>query len=626
VPETVLPDKDPTYQPNVGGTVSAAAMPAGYTDLEVLGVGGMGTVYKARNPRLDRWVALKMLRSLRPDLLARFQREARVMARLSHPHIVQVFELIDLNSQPCLVMEYVPGGSLEERLRQTAVSAKESARLLAVIARAVEAAHKAGVVHRDLKPGNVLLAEPVPGSPNNVLGACPKVSDFGLARLAGDQGHTGSGEVLGTPHYMSPEQALGRVNEIGPPTDVWALGVILYRCLTGHLPFKAESTLETLDKVRHEEPRPSFGPDVPPELARLCLRCLEKKPHNRPSMSELASTLELAACSVPDQVPSELPVSRSTPAVASGEWDTQPPVVVTGHAKGGQVTRLTPVAKKRRLAVPLALAAGLLVFCIAGVVLALVLNKGTDGKTPVVINGDNDQDKDAGAKIDRDKVKVKDDSREQVRPEILDQPKVEQRPRVKQFLVKHWKATPIEYTGEIGERVQEAKFGDQVRIEVTFAEPAFAYLIAFNADGEEQLLWPVGEDLQPNDSVAPPLKADFIHPARKGKVWNLDDDEGGGLQAFTVVASVEPLPSFAAWKKKRGAAKWKKLPPGEGVWDGDPEGVTRRPVGMGRPMVRGKEVDEPNRPPLDELCRSLKVGGVETVTGVAFGVKPKEVK
>src|SRR5262249_11434930 len=139
---------------------------------------------------------------------------------------------------------------LEERLSGP-LPPPESARLLAILAWAVHAAHEKGIVHRDLKPANVLLDEPVEGSADNVLGGYPRISDFGLAAVAGEaSGRTLSGMMLGTPAYMSPEQAAGRTREVGPATDVWALGVILYRCLTGVLPFKGDSMLETLERIK----------------------------------------------------------------------------------------------------------------------------------------------------------------------------------------------------------------------------------------------------------------------------------------------------------------------------------------------------------------------------------------
>jgi formylglycine-generating enzyme required for sulfatase activity/serine/threonine protein kinase len=265
-----------------------------------VGRGGMGEVYKAFDPRLKRWVALKWVRvdRARAEHLARFRREAEALARLAHPHIVKVHGLTQRDGEPILEMEYVTGGTLEDRLGDARVAPTEAARLVSILAWAVHASHEAGVVHRDLKPANVLMDGPVAGNPGNVLGGFPKISDFGLAALTdAGSGQTLSGSLVGTPAYMSPEQAAGKTKEVGPPADVWALGVILYRCLSGELPFCGDSVLDTLERIKTMRLRPLREPcpDVSAELEEVCLACLRKDLRGRPTAAELAGRLDSLA-------------------------------------------------------------------------------------------------------------------------------------------------------------------------------------------------------------------------------------------------------------------------------------------------------------------------------------------
>jgi serine/threonine protein kinase len=268
---------------------ASEAMPAvtGYDVLGVLGRGGMGVVYQARDTALNRVVALKMILAgghASPGQRARFRAEAGALARLHHPHIVQVHAFGEHAGQPYFVMEYVEGGSLGRKLRRQPEPPPAAARLVFLLARAVHAAHQAGIIHRDLKPGNVLLAPPADEPALNSAWGWPKVTDFGLARHLDDPtALTVSGAVLGTPSYMAPEQALGKIRELGPATDVWALGAILYELLTGRPPFLAETALLTLEQVRTQAPAPPsrLNPETPSALEEVCLRCLEKEPGER---------------------------------------------------------------------------------------------------------------------------------------------------------------------------------------------------------------------------------------------------------------------------------------------------------------------------------------------------------
>jgi eukaryotic-like serine/threonine-protein kinase len=293
------PTGDEPTVPQDGRSPTAGPLPQvpGYEVLGVLGRGGMGVVYRARHRALKRLVALKMVRAgdaADPEQCARFKAEAEAAARLQHPNIVQVYEVGEHEGRPLLALEYVDGGSLAQRLDGTPLPARPAAALVEVLARAIHHAHQHGVIHRDLKPGNVLLlssGDPGASTPGSPLhGVVPKITDFGLAKQLGDEsGHTRTGAILGTPSYMAPEQAEGRPGAAGPAADVYALGAVLYELLSGRPPFKAATVLETLDQVRTAEPVPPrrLQPNLPRDLETICLKCLHKEPEKRYAGADL---------------------------------------------------------------------------------------------------------------------------------------------------------------------------------------------------------------------------------------------------------------------------------------------------------------------------------------------------
>jgi WD40 repeat protein len=316
---------------------------AGYEILEELGRGGMAVVYKARQKGLNRLVALKMILSgscAGQEERKRFRIEAEAAAQLQHANIVQIHDVGEFEGRPFLSLELVEGGSLADYLRSAPFQPAQAAALTETLAGAMHYAHQRGILHRDLKPANILLQKTSSTdytdnkkvgnslsvrSVQSVVDYLPKITDFGLAkRLDVEAGNTPTGDVLGTPSYMAPEQAQPRGRVLGPEVDVYALGAILYECLTGRPPFRAATPLDTMIQVLSGDPVPPrrLNPKVPRDLETICLRCLHKEPKKRyPSARSLADDLHRFRASEP------ILARRATAWERAVKWARRRPVV-----------------------------------------------------------------------------------------------------------------------------------------------------------------------------------------------------------------------------------------------------------------------------------------------------------
>ena len=348
----------------------------GYRIVEQIGLGGMATVYKAYQPSMDRYVALKILSThltQDPAFVKRFLQEAKVIARLEHVHILPVHDHGEEDGYLYLVMRFIEAGTLKDRLAQGPLSLEEMRRIVTQVGSALDYAHRQGVVHRDLKPSNVLV---------DPQGDC-YLTDFGIAKMIeGTLGLTGS-SMIGTPHYMAPEQ--GQSLKVDQRADIYAMGVVIYEMVTGRVPFDAETPMAVaLKHITEPLPMPRrIRPDLPEEVERVILKAMAKDPADRyQSMHDLATAFDQAVQAAPSEARAAAAPSRATPAptvVDEGEADAGPTAVVSGPT-------LVP-AWKRVAQRPLALlaAGGLVLAVLAGAGVMLSRVGGSGGSTlPVV--------------------------------------------------------------------------------------------------------------------------------------------------------------------------------------------------------------------------------------------------
>jgi hypothetical protein len=301
-----------------------------YEVVRLIGRGGMGAVYEVRHRELGSSFALKKLNTDLlddPESLARFRREAQVVAKFHHPGIVGVtdWEFLD-DGSPCIIMELLSGEDLGSRLKSGPLLWRELGRIADQVLSALAVAHRAGIVHRDLKPQNIFLARDDSGEER------PKILDFGLSKVRGTTFATTSERLLGTPSYMSPEQADGQAANLGPETDVWAMGAILYEMATGRKAFIAPSVPSILYRICYGEPEPlaKLRPDAPPSFVDLVGRALSREPGRRlQSVDELRRGLQDALQGVPDSTVQMIEPQASGPVTAAAPVGVVPPPLAT---------------------------------------------------------------------------------------------------------------------------------------------------------------------------------------------------------------------------------------------------------------------------------------------------------
>jgi serine/threonine protein kinase len=311
----------------------------GYEIAEEIGRGGMAAVYRAYQTQLERWVAIKIMQtaeSMDEEFLSRFRREAKAIAALRHPNILTIYDYGEERGIAYIVMEYVPGGTLKAHLTGEPMEWSDVAALLIPVGRALAYAHSRGIVHRDVKPANILLARP----------DWPLLADFGLAKLLGRQrGITRPGTSIGTPAYFSPEQAVGE--NVDHRSDIYGMGIVLYELLTGHVPFESDSPFDMMLRRLREPPDPPrhLNPRILPQLDAIIVRALAREPTARyQTMEALVDDLsQLPGADGRKTEPSRsAPAAKSTVRLGALSHATGPRLIVTGT---GATLSLPPVGE-----------------------------------------------------------------------------------------------------------------------------------------------------------------------------------------------------------------------------------------------------------------------------------------
>jgi serine/threonine protein kinase len=588
VPVTVAPKKPAGFppQPLPPGVDSSAlriSVP-GYEVIGFLGRGGMGIVLQARQISLGRLVALKIIRDAAlasDEERRRFRAEAEAIARMQHPNVIHIYDIGEHDGLLHMALEFCPGGSLEKRLGGQPQRPDMAASLIEALARGIHAAHQKGVIHRDLKPANVLLAED----------GTPKITDFGLVKRLDTPGQTSLGVVLGTPSYMAPEQAGGQL-EIGPAADIYALGAVLYELLTGRPPFRAATALDTVLQVLDKQPVPpsQLTPNVPPVLEAICLRCLQKAPEDR-----YASALELAEALRDYQqghITAALPMAQPLTVTKQPRRSLLKAGLTIGSVPGGGYGCAAGVTF------------GVLLIALTGF-LMMYWNPMARLPDRQVAQGD-----------------LPPSSSKASPPRDIVPPAPAAAPlplRIKGIDIKHIarEGKRGRDVGMLGKKSYETHQGDGVEVTVRLSRPAYAYLIAFRPDGEDELCFPENAD------EPPPLTDSPRYPSKNlAEEYGLD--EGVGLAVFAVAVSSKPLPPYRQWKAANGPAKWGKHDPLPGLvlwYDGEstPERWTEDDSATSRAKREAFDTA-----PLVHLVDSLRhKKDIEAAAGLGFAVLPK---